>query len=236
MRFFVMVWLALAPAATLAHPHIFIDAGLEVVVDETGRLTHVRVTWAYDEYYSLLITEHLKLDADYDGQLTDEEQAILTGFDMNWVQGYEGDLVARLDGQPLKLSGPMEPTAEFANGRITTTHLRAVVGQPDLTGAALTLAAFDPTYYTAYEVTLPVRLTGGGTCMIQNLSPTLTRRWSKNARCCSVLMPTPIWRNSTSRRWARNLPTRYTYRAPDPERFRRSGSGRAALVLAGRRL
>lgn len=171
MKLLAALVLATAPFAAAAHPHIFIDTGFEVVVDETGHFTQVRVTWAYDEYYSLLVTEHLKVDADYDGKLTEAEKETLTGFDMQWIQGFDGDLVAELDGQVLKLSGPTKATAKFENGRITTTHVRAVLGQPDLSGASLTLKPFDPTYYTAYEVALPVTLTGGGACMIDALAP-----------------------------------------------------------------
>lgn len=171
MKPLAALFIALAPLPAAAHPHIFIDTGFEVVVDAAGHFTHVRVTWAYDEYYSLLVTEHLKLDQDYDGALTAEEQALLTGFDMNWVQGFNGDLVAELDGQALKLSGPMEATAVFSGGRVTTTHLRAVLGEPDLSGASLSLKPFDATYYTAYEVALPVTLRGGIPCMIDALAP-----------------------------------------------------------------
>ena len=53
-----------------AHPHIFVDTGFEVILDAEGRLTHLRITWAYDEFYSLLVTEDRGLDPDYDGVLT----------------------------------------------------------------------------------------------------------------------------------------------------------------------
>lgn len=170
MKTLAALLLALFPLPAAAHPHIFIDTGVDVIVDASGRLTQVRVTWVYDDYYSLLITEDMGLDADHDGTLTAEEQARLTGFDMQWIDGFEGDLEAVLDGARLALSGPMEPTAELRDGRIVTTHLRAVTATPDLAGRTLTLTPYDPTYYTAYEISLPVRMVGG-TCMIENLAP-----------------------------------------------------------------
>ncbi|WP_424984743.1 DUF1007 family protein [Microbulbifer sp. S227A] len=163
--------LCVAPLPALAHPHIFIDTGLEIMLDDAGALTQVKVTWTYDEYYSLLITEELQVDQDFDGVLTDEDKARLTGFDMNWVQGYNGDLVAALDGAPLALSGPQDATATLQDGRITTTHVRKVTDQPDLAGHVLSLHAYDETYYTAYEVSLPVRILPASLCTLDKIAP-----------------------------------------------------------------
>ncbi|GHF48780.1 DUF1007 family protein [Seohaeicola zhoushanensis] len=171
MRHALALLAVLAPLPAAAHPHVFIDTGFEVILDETGALTHVRTTWAYDEFYTLLISEDLKIDQDFDGKLTEDEQQRLTGFDMQWIEGYTGDLDARLDGQPLVLSGPLEPTAVIENGRVVTTHLRAVENAPVLAGKLLSLKPYDPTFYTAYTVALPVTLKGGDACMIEAIEP-----------------------------------------------------------------
>ncbi len=146
-----------------AHPHIFIDTGLEMLFDPQGQLTHVRVTWQYDEFYSLLVTEDMGLDADFDGVLTEAENTKLTGFDMQWVQGYNGDLEIMSGTQILSLSGPTEISAEFAEGRITTTHLRSVLS-PLPARETIVIKPYDPTYYTAYDVTRPLIITGSEDC------------------------------------------------------------------------
>lgn len=171
----LMRWLATfltccLPIPAMAHPHVFIDTGLEFIVDETGHLTHVRVTWAYDEFYSLLVLEDMKLDQDADGVLTETEQAFLAGFDAQWVEGYNGDLVVQSAGEPVVLSGPMDAKATTEDGRIVTTHLRAVEGGA-LPANALSAKAFDETYYTAYEVTRPVTVSGPAVCAIERFDP-----------------------------------------------------------------
>ena len=171
MRPILALIAALAPLPLAAHPHVFIGTGFEIILDANGALTHVRTTWAYDELYTLMISEDLKVDQDYDGKLTPEEEARLAGFDMQWVEGFNGDLEATLDGAPLVLSGPLEPTARIEGGRVITTHLRAVEGTPGLAGRALSLKPYDPTFYTAYSVTLPVTLTGGDACLIEAVEP-----------------------------------------------------------------
>lgn len=168
---FMALLLCVVPFSATAHPHIFVDTGLRVFVDETGALSHLEITWAYDEYYSLLITEDLKIDQDFDGILTPEDTKRLTGFDMNWIEGFNGDLVASLDDAPLTLSGPQDPTATIKDGRIITTHIRQVETTPDLGGHTLSLRAYDETYYTAYDVTLPVTVEPGSTCMLEQIAP-----------------------------------------------------------------
>ncbi|KIN71204.1 DUF1007 family protein [Sulfitobacter guttiformis] len=165
MNKFAALCLILCAAPANAHPHIFINAGLVFVVDADNRLTHVQVTWEYDELYSLLVTEDMGIDADYDGVLSEADTARLTGFDMQWIEGYNGDLVGTLAGQNLTLSAPTAPTATLTEGKIVTTHLRAVSGAPQINGT-LSFLPYDGTYYTAYDVTLPVLVQGGNGCEV----------------------------------------------------------------------
>lgn len=169
IRLAALICLFAAPLA--AHPHIFVNAGIDVVVDEEGRLTHLRITWEYDELYSLLITEEYSVDQDFDGVLNAADLKTLTGFDMNWIEGFNGDLEANLAGEPLILSGPGEATADLTDGRIVTTHLRAVEGAPLIAGKMLSLKPYDITYYTAYDVSLPVTLSGREGCQIAKQLP-----------------------------------------------------------------
>ncbi|WP_299565871.1 DUF1007 family protein [uncultured Sulfitobacter sp.] len=170
MRFPLALALITLAAPLAAHPHIFINTGLKVLIDEQNRLTHVEVTWEYDDLYSLLVTEDLGIDADYNGVLTAEDKARLTGFDMQWIEGYNGDLVAALNGARLDLSGPSAPTATLDDGRVITTHVRAVNGAPVMDGT-LSLRPYDGSYYTAYDVERPVTVEGRTGCDILQEMP-----------------------------------------------------------------
>lgn len=170
MKSIFTLCLALAASPLAAHPHIFVNTGLSFVVDAQNRLTHVRVTWEYDELYSLLVTEDMGLDRDYDGILDAADLAALTGFDMQWIEGFNGDLVGAQGGQSLTLSGPSSATAAFEDGKIITTHLRAIKGQPALT-QPVDFRPYDGTYYTAYDVSLPVNIQGGDACDVSLDAP-----------------------------------------------------------------
>lgn len=168
----LIILLYLVATPLWAHPHIFVNTGVEVIMDAQNRLTHLRITWEYDELYSLLVTEDLEVDDDYDEVLTAADLAKLQGFDMKWIEGFNGDLVVTLNKETLALSPPLEPTATMANGKITTTHLRAVLAAPEVAATdVVVINPFDATYYTAYDVTLPVTVTGREGCKLTRKLP-----------------------------------------------------------------
>ncbi len=170
MRIALAFAFTLFAAPLAAHPHIFINTGLMVRIDEQNRLTHVQVTWEYDDLYSLLVTEDIGVDDDYDGVLTPADTAKLTGFDMQWIDGYNGDLVGALNGVPLILSGPTSPTATLEDGKVITTHMRAVEGAPVMDGV-LSLRPYDGSFYTAYDVERPVTVEGRTGCDVSKNVP-----------------------------------------------------------------
>lgn len=163
----------LAPLGASAHPHIFIDGGLTFYFDPQGQLTQVRVGWFYDEFYSLLIAQDMGMDNDLDGWLTPQEEAHLTGFDAEWVEGYTGDLILSVGGQEVTLSGPKEPTAMMSDGRIYTTHLRDL--ETPLAGA-ISAKMFDPTHYTAYDMIGDLVIEGAEGCTLTKIEPDLDKQ------------------------------------------------------------
>ena len=153
--------LMLAAPPALAHPHIFIATGVEVLFDAQKQATGLRIRWDYDDFYSMIIIEDRQLDPDFDGALTLEEAALLNGFDMRWDEGFEGDTYALFAGQPLTLGPPQDPQTAYANGRLTTYHTRSFTAPLDLGQAELVIQAYDPTYYSAYRIEAAPDLSSG---------------------------------------------------------------------------
>lgn len=141
----------LAAAPALAHPHIWIDAGVEVIFDPQGRATALRLTWVYDDFYSLLLVEERGLDADHDGNATPAETAALQGFDMGWQPGFAGDTYLLAGDASVALGAPEGWTAAYRGGRLTSTHLRAI-DPPLALGRPLKVQVYDPGFYSAYTI------------------------------------------------------------------------------------
>lgn len=156
MRMFPIIALAFAPVTLAAHPHVFVDTSLRIVVDDAGNLQGVEISWTYDDFYSLLLLSDMGLDNDGDGRLRDDEIARLDGFDMNWIEGYQGDTHATRAGAPVSLGPPQGRGVSVDRGLITSTHFRAASGPAD----GVVVKAYDPTFYTAYSLTGAVQVDG----------------------------------------------------------------------------
>jgi ABC-type uncharacterized transport system substrate-binding protein len=144
------------------------------------------VHWSYDELYSLLVLEDMELDDDYDGVLTEAEVQALHGFDMNWVEGFAGDLYATRGGDALQLGPPQPRATSFDNGKITTRHFRAL---SDGATQRVTLRAYDPSFYTAYDLTGGVHAPAGCTVTIEK--PDLDAAYAKVEKKLEGMPPDP---------------------------------------------
>lgn len=164
------LWAGLSGIAA-AHPHIFVDTGIEVIFDDQARATALRITWTYDDLFSLMIVEERDMDADFDGALTPEETVAIQGFDMAWDPGYPGDTYALSGAVPLGLSGPSDWTTTYADGRLTSTHLRRFADPVRVTGVPLVVQVYDPSFYTAYSIAAETTLTGTALCTAQTFEP-----------------------------------------------------------------
>lgn len=171
MKRVLVAFLALMASPVWAHPHVYIDTGIEVVFDAQGRATALRIRWTYDDYYSLLLMGERGMDMDGDGQATDAERAALQGFDMAWQPGFPGDTYALSGETPLVLLPPEEATAEYQDGRLSSSHLRRFE-QPVTMVQPLVVQAYDPGFYTAYSIPYDTILTNAPQgCTAQTFTP-----------------------------------------------------------------
>ncbi len=162
--------LALATAAQ-AHPHIFVDTTVEAIFDDQGRVTALRIGWTYDEFISLSIIESQDLDPDYDGILTPDALAALSGFDMDWDAGFAGDTFVTQAGAPVALDGPADWTASYSDGKVASIHVRRLTNP---VAAPVVIQSYDPGFYTAYTIVGTPRITGRAGCTAELFTPDTT--------------------------------------------------------------
>lgn len=171
MRTIACLVAILAAQPALAHPHVFIDATIEVIFDAQGRAEALRIGWTYDDLFSMMIVEDRALDPDYDGVLADDAVAQLAGFDMQWDPDFPGDTYPLLDGQPLALGRPEGWTASHDGTRITSTHVRRFETPITIGATPLIVQVYDPSFYTSYVIVGTPVLTGGEGCTVQVFEP-----------------------------------------------------------------
>lgn len=167
----VALALGLSPQAAPAHPHVFIDAGLEFIFDAERRLAAVQVVWVYDEFYSLMAVADYGMDPGFTGTLTDAERAELAEIYSGWVPGFEGDLYLRAGGVPVALSGPLDTLADLRDGRIVIAHRRALVDRIEVGSEPVIAKVYDPSYFTDYTIAITPRLRGRDDCTVTVIPP-----------------------------------------------------------------
>ena len=150
--------LALAPEAA-AHPHVFIDGGVDFLFDAEGRVASLRVTWIYDELNSLFMFEDLGIAADAPAPLPAADRARLAAWQTDWFPEFEGDSYLWDGDRRIGLSRPRAADAEIRDGRAVISFLRDVEA-PFRPGPETVVKIYDPTYFTAYAVTDAPRLEG----------------------------------------------------------------------------
>ncbi|WP_114965918.1 DUF1007 family protein [Alkalilacustris brevis] len=164
---------ALVPGRGTAHPHVFVDAGVEVAFDEDGRLAALQVVWVYDEFYSMFAIDDYGFDREYTGNLTEDERAELTQIYSNWDEGFAGDLYVYAGGRRLDLSGPVSLQADYRDGRIIVAHTRALRERIAVGGDRVTIQVYDPTYYVSYSLAGSPGIKGRGDCSAEVSGPDL---------------------------------------------------------------
>lgn len=154
---------ALLPLPVAAHPHVFVDATVEVLT-EGGAVTGIRLAWTYDDLFSLMLTEDLGIDGDGDLVLTDAEAEALRASVADWPPDYEGDLVVEAGNGPLPLGPREDHGVVLDGGAVLETHRRPLVQPALATEGPVEVKVFDPYYYVAYSIT-GATVAGDPTCV-----------------------------------------------------------------------
>jgi ABC-type uncharacterized transport system substrate-binding protein len=156
--------LYLIPGAAAAHPHVFVEAGVELVMDGAGQLLGVRLTWTYDDFFSYLLTADLGIDPEGDLILTDAELATLQASVMDWPADFAGDLTVTQGGVVQALGPRLEPSVSLDQGRVVERHFRPLA-TPVAATTPVVVQVYDPYYYVAYTVVGDIILTDGAGCV-----------------------------------------------------------------------
>lgn len=170
IRHLALALFAAGPAA--AHPHMFVTATVEVRIDDDGLLLGVGVIWAYDEFFSLLVTEELGIDPDGDLVLTPAETEALRVY-LEWPADFEGDMYLSSNDTPLPLAPLAEHEVSFTDAVVQEAFYRPLATPQDTVFAPVDVRIYDPFYYVAYEIVPAVVVTGRGGCVATLVKPDL---------------------------------------------------------------
>lgn len=145
--FFAAALIAL-PLPAFAHPHIFVEARLEIVADAQGNISELRNVWRFDEMFSASVL----LDFDKNTDLTiDQAEADDVGkVVMDSLSEYSYYTFVTADGKPVKVAKPDVIHVAFKDNQILMFFSLKPETATPLKGR-MTFGVWDPTMYTAVD-------------------------------------------------------------------------------------
>jgi ABC-type uncharacterized transport system substrate-binding protein len=159
----LLLAVALAPPGAAAHPHIFVDASARFLLDETGRLTGVRISHLYDPLVSLFVLQDLGFDpfAPLDGAEAD----LLAAEQRQLLDASNGFAALSIGGEDLMTDPAQDIRAAIEAERMRVDFTLPLTRPAELDGLDARLAIYDPVYFIAFDLTGAVTVEGGSGCV-----------------------------------------------------------------------
>ncbi|GIT92031.1 hypothetical protein JANAI62_24880 [Jannaschia pagri] len=149
--------IALACAAwsspALAHPHVFVDGGVDIVFDEAGQITALEITWVFDPLDSLYQVAAHGVSPLPDGTLSDEDTARMTEALQMFPDDFDGSAHVSVVGVPVALSWPEDVEVSMVDGRLRQAFRRALETPLDVTDLPVEIGFYERTYFFDFSIT-----------------------------------------------------------------------------------
>ncbi|MEQ8443426.1 MAG: DUF1007 family protein [Alphaproteobacteria bacterium] len=148
--FFALLMLAVVQIGPLrlasAHPHVWVDALAFMGFDE-GRLTTIRMQWAFDEFFSEILFQDF--DWNDNGQFDEDELAAMRQGAFEGLGEVNFFTDFRIGGEQVSWDGARDfGVAVSEDGRtVAYSFTLDVPGAPDPYTDAISLSIYDPEFY-----------------------------------------------------------------------------------------
>jgi len=159
-----------APAAW-AHPHVFVDGGVDFVLRDGATLEAVEVIWLYDEFETLYTLSAAELELRSDGTLAEEDRLALAALLSDWPDDFDGSAHLSVGDDPVALGWPQDLEVQLLDGRLEVTFTRALQEPLDLRTSALEVAFYESTYFFAFTITYPPKVLGAAAACATEVIP-----------------------------------------------------------------
>lgn len=153
--------IALSAGPAAGHPHVFVDGGVNFVLDGDS-LVALDVTWLYDDFETLYMLSSYKVSLNAEGELDEVDRQVLVQHRSNWPSDFDGSAHLSVGGQLALLQWPKDLDAQIVDGRLKVTFKRQLDEPVRLTGLAAEVAFYESTYFYAFTITEQSQLLGSG--------------------------------------------------------------------------
>jgi ABC-type uncharacterized transport system substrate-binding protein len=177
--FFVALFMPAAPV--LAHPHVFVEANLEIMRNENGAVYEMRHVWRFDALFSSTVL--LDFDANGDGQLDSAELDTVSTMVTESIGENNFFTEIRMGMNRIDFTGPEKILVDLIDGQILMFFAEIFEDPVEINNRVFRVSVSDPTYYVAMEIggEAAVQITGNGAdCNVKIERPDFDRLLATN--------------------------------------------------------
>lgn len=131
-------------AAASAHPHVWVVAKSELVLDPDGSVVAIKHAWTFDEMFSAFATQGL--DKNNDGKLSREELAELAQVNVTSLKEFDYFSAGRAAKTDIKFKEPVDYYLESDKDKILTLHFTLPLANK-APKESFSLEVFDPAFF-----------------------------------------------------------------------------------------
>ncbi|WP_137131484.1 DUF1007 family protein [Rhizobium sp. FY34] len=138
----------LAPLPALAHPHIFVEARMEVLSADDGTISELRNVWRFDEMFSSSVL--LDFDKNTDLKLDDKELAELGEVMRTSLEDFHYFTTITQNGKNIPIAKPDVIHVSYQDQQVLV-FFAVKPTQPVHLKGTMTFGIYDPSLYTAVD-------------------------------------------------------------------------------------
>lgn len=142
--------LAACPQAAFAHPHVFVEANVEIARDDSGEVTGIRHVWRFDELFSSTVL--LDYDVNGDGDLDISELEEVSKTVTSSLGEYDYYTEVRLDKRSKDFKLDDKIMVDYVDGQVLMFFQLDMNKPLPISGHSFRVAVSDPTYFVAIEL------------------------------------------------------------------------------------
>jgi ABC-type uncharacterized transport system substrate-binding protein len=134
----------------LAHPHVFAEARLEVVVNPDRTVKSLRHLWRFDDVFSSTVL--MEFDQNADLKLDEAELQEVANTVHSSIAEYKFFQMVTADGKDVEMTPPPGLIVNFEDGQFIILF-ESTPKEPLKLAGKINFGVYDPTFYTAIEFT-----------------------------------------------------------------------------------
>jgi len=147
-----------------AHPHIFVDGGIDFIMSGQETLKALSITWLYDEFETLYDLASRGIEPQADGSLSDTDREVIRAAYSDWPDDFDGSAHLSIDGEVTEMAWPRDLAVDLVDGRLQLTFLRLLEEPTVLSDKTVEVAFYESTYFFAFKISNDPTFVGIDAC------------------------------------------------------------------------